>query len=79
MADTQPAAAPAAALAAAPAVTASAAPAVTPDPAKRYRLTLARAVEIAPKVWARPGSHDVIVKGSLIAGFGDAVTKYEEV
>jgi hypothetical protein len=50
-----------------------------PDPAKSYRLTLARAVEIAPDIWARPGSHETIVKGSFIAGLGDAVTKYEEV
>jgi hypothetical protein len=64
MADTQNGAAPAA---------------PTPDSAKSYRLTLARSVEIAPKVWARPGSHETIVKGSLIAGLGDAVTKYEEV
>jgi hypothetical protein len=63
MADTQPAAAPAAA---------------APDPAKRYRLTLARAVEVAPDIWARPGN-ETIVKGGLIAGLGDAVIKYEEV
>jgi hypothetical protein len=56
---------------------APAAPAI--DPEKSYRLTLARAVEIAPKIWARPGSHDVIVKGSLIAEYGDAVSTYEEV
>jgi hypothetical protein len=56
---------------------APAAPAI--DPAKSYRLTLARAVEIAPKIWARPGTHDVIVKGELIAGYGDAVSSYEEV
>jgi hypothetical protein len=62
MADSQPAAAPAAA----------------PDPAKSYRLKLARAVEIAPGIWARPTS-ETIVKGSLIAGLGDAVTSYEEV
>jgi hypothetical protein len=70
MADTQPAVAPAAAPAAAP---------VGPDPAKSYRLTLVRAVEIAPNVWARPGSHETIVKGGMIASFGNAVTKYEEV
>lgn len=55
---------------------ASAAPSI--DPNKSYRLTLVRAVEIAPKIWARPGS-DVVVKGSLIADYGDAVSSYEEV
>jgi hypothetical protein len=56
---------------------APAAPAI--DPEKIYRLTLARPVEIAPKIWARPGTHDVTVKGELIAGYGDAVSSYEEV
>jgi hypothetical protein len=55
------------------------APAPAIDPAKSYRLTLVRSVEIAPKVWARPWSHETIVKGSLIASFGDAVSAYEEV
>jgi hypothetical protein len=49
------------------------------DPAKDYRLTLGRAVEIAPRIWARPNSHETIVKGSLIADLGDAVISYEEV
>ncbi|WP_316196567.1 hypothetical protein [Bradyrhizobium sp. SZCCHNS3053] len=58
---------------------AAAAPAAAaPDPEKQYRLKLARAVEIAPKVWARP-ANETIVKGSLIAGLGDAVIGYEEV
>jgi hypothetical protein len=65
--------------AAAPVAAPAAAPALTPDPAKSYRLTLARAIQVAPDIWARPGSHETIVKGSLIAGFGDAVIKYEEV
>jgi hypothetical protein len=65
--------------AAAPAAAPAAASAVSPNPAKKYRLTLARSVEIAPNVWARPGSHEVVVNGGLIAGYGDAVTKYEEV
>ncbi len=65
MADTQTAAAPAAA-------------ANTPDPSKSYRLKLARSVQIAPDIWARP-SNETIVKGSLIADLGDAVIGYEEV
>jgi hypothetical protein len=49
-----------------------------PDPEKSYRLKLARAVEVAPNVWARP-QHETIVKGSVIADLGDAVISYEEV
>jgi hypothetical protein len=67
MADTQNAAAPAAA---------PTGPVI--DPLKSYRLKLARSVEIAPKVWARP-AHETIVKGGLIADLGDAVISYEEV
>lgn len=50
----------------------------TPDPNKSYRLKLSRSIEVAPKIWARPGN-EAIVKGGLIAGFGDAVISFEEV
>jgi hypothetical protein len=56
----------------------AAAPAAAPDPAKSYRLKLARAVQIAPNIWARP-AHETIVKGDMIAGLGNAVISYEEV
>ncbi|WP_316200898.1 MULTISPECIES: hypothetical protein [unclassified Bradyrhizobium] len=75
MADTDNAAAPAAAT---PVVSPAAAPKLPIDPSKSYRLKLSRAVEIAPKVWARP-AHEAVVKGSLIADLGDAVIGYEEV
>ncbi|MGJ4945065.1 hypothetical protein ACQR1W_31180 [Bradyrhizobium sp. HKCCYLS1011] len=75
MADTENAAAPAAA---APAAAPVAPPKAAVDPTKNYRLKLARAVEIAPKIWARPGQ-EAIVKGNLIAGLGDAVIGYDEV
>ncbi|WP_315782391.1 hypothetical protein [Bradyrhizobium sp. SZCCHNPS1003] len=76
MADTENAAAPAAA--APVAVPTNTPPKLAVDPVKSYRLKLARAIEVAPKIWARPG-HEVIVKGNLIAGLGDAVIGYEEV
>jgi predicted transcriptional regulator len=50
-----------------------------PDPAKRYRVKLARAVEVAPRVWARPSTHEVILLGCEIAQHGDAITSHEEV
>jgi hypothetical protein len=50
-----------------------------PDPAKRYRVKLARAVEVAPRIWARPSTHEIILQGSEIAQHGDAITSYEEV
>jgi hypothetical protein len=60
--------------------TTAAAPAAAPaDPAKRYRVKLNRAVQIAPKVWARPSTHEVILIGSEIAKHGDAIASYEEV
>jgi hypothetical protein len=49
------------------------------DPAKRYRVKLGRPVQIAPKIWARPSTHEVILLGSEIAQHGDAITSYEEV
>jgi hypothetical protein len=49
MADTQPAAAPAAA----------------PDPAKSYRLKLSRAVQIAPDIWARPSHETIVKGGLI--------------
>ena len=80
MADTTQAAAPAAATAAAPAAAPVAAPAAQAvDPAKRYRVTLKRAVQVAPRVWARPSTHEVILVGSQIAQHGDAIASYEEV
>jgi hypothetical protein len=48
------------------------------DPSKHYRVKLARAVEIAPGIWARP-SDDVTMDGDQIAGHGDAIASYEEV
>jgi hypothetical protein len=49
-----------------------------PDPQKRYRVKLARAVELAPRVWARPRD-EVTIQGDLISGYGDAIISYEEV
>jgi hypothetical protein len=54
-------------------------PTNSPDPKKRYRVKLARPVEVAPKIWARPLDHEVILQGDLIAGHGDAIISYEEV
>ena len=48
------------------------------DPSKHYRVKLAKAIEIAPSIWARP-SDDVTMDGDQIAGHGDAITSYEEV
>jgi hypothetical protein len=48
------------------------------DPDKQYRIKLARAIEVAPKIWARPGN-EVTLKGSEIAQHGDAITSFEEV
>ncbi|WP_029083405.1 hypothetical protein [Bradyrhizobium sp. th.b2] len=50
-----------------------------PDPAKRYRVKLARAIEVAPGIYGRPFDHEVIIEGSAIAGFGDAIIGFEEV
>lgn len=44
---------------------------------KQYRVTLLRAVKIAPRVWARP-DHDVVVAGSVLTEIKDAVKSYEE-
>jgi hypothetical protein len=49
------------------------------DPAKSYRVKLARAIEVAPNIWARPADHDVILLGEYIASHGDAIESYEEV
>jgi hypothetical protein len=45
---------------------------------KHYSITLARAIEVAPKVWARPGDH-VTMDGDQIPAHGDAIESYEEV
>ncbi|ARQ95335.1 hypothetical protein [Bradyrhizobium phage BDU-MI-1] len=49
------------------------------DPAKSYRVQLARALEVVPGVWARPSDHEVILKGDAVALNGDAIASYEEV
>ena len=56
-------------------------PAATPaiDPAKSYRVTLARSIQIVSGVWARPSDHDITMLGAAIASFGDAIESYEEV
>jgi hypothetical protein len=48
------------------------------DHSKHYRVNLARAIEIAPSIWARPND-DVTMDGDQIAAHGDAIASYEEV
>jgi hypothetical protein len=50
----------------------------TPDSAKQYVVSLARAIQIVPSIWARPADH-VILQGDQIAGYGDAILRFEEV
>ncbi|UPT95384.1 hypothetical protein J4G48_0040220 [Bradyrhizobium barranii subsp. apii] len=49
------------------------------DPAKTYRVKLARAIEVVPGIWARPFDHDVTIQGADIPTHGDAIVSYEEV
>jgi hypothetical protein len=49
-----------------------------PDPNKRYRVKLARAIQVAPGIWARPGN-EVTLAGSEISQHGDSIVSYEEV
>lgn len=45
------------------------------DPAARYRVELARAVELKPGIWARPGD-DVVVTGVRLAEIRADVTAF---
>ena len=56
--------------------TAAEAPAGAIDPAKTYRVTLARAVKYGP-TWLRPNMA-ITVSAETLAELGDAVTSYEE-
>ena len=49
-----------------------------PDPEKQYAVTLARAIQIVPGIWARPADH-VTLQGDQIAVYGDAILSFEEV
>lgn len=59
------------------AAAAAEAPAPNIDPEKRYRVTVARVLEIAPNEFARP--HDeVVMKGKKLATVLDSVESFEE-
>jgi hypothetical protein len=49
------------------------------DPAKSYRVVLARSIQIVEGIWARPSDHDVIISGADVIRFGAAIESYEEV
>jgi len=50
----------------------------TIKPEATYRVELARSIEIAPGIWARPGN-EVTLIGADIATHGEAIKSYEEV